>query len=59
MIAAELAKLADYINNFIDYKLEAPFKEKIRQSVSRQSAFMAIKRSYIIENNPEFAELFD
>jgi hypothetical protein len=59
LIAQELAKLEDDINNFTDYQLERPFKDKIKQRLSRKSAFMAIKRTYINDFNPEFTELFD
>lgn len=59
LIAQELSKLEDDINNWMEYDLEKPFKEKIKSRLSRRSAFTAIKRTYISDNYPEFIELFD
>jgi hypothetical protein len=59
LIVKELAKLEEDITNLMNYQLEKPFKDKIKQRLSRQSAFMAIKRTYINDFNPEFTELFD
>jgi HNH endonuclease len=59
LIAEEIAALEDDINNLNTYLLEKPFREKIRKKLSRQSAFFAVKKIYIIENNPELSDLIE
>jgi len=59
LIAAELTELEEEINNLSIYNLEAVFTKRIQKRLSRQSAFTAIKKTFILENYPAFKNLFD
>ena len=59
LIAAELTELEEEIYNLSMYNLENVFTKRIKKRLSRQSAFTAIKKTFISENYPAFKKLFD
>lgn len=58
-IKTEIGILILMINEFEEIKSTESLMEKIREFISRQSAFTAIKKTFISENYPAFKNLFD
>ena len=59
LIATEIAELEDEIYNLYNYQLEKVFTKRIKERLTRQSAFFAIKKTFIQENNPELSDLIE
>jgi HNH endonuclease len=57
-VASQLAELRKKVDDYRDYP-SVENKQKIKDFLSRKSAFTAIKRTLINDFNPEFTELFD
>jgi hypothetical protein len=58
LIAEEIAALEEDISN-LNTVIENVFRKRIAKRLSRQSAFFAIKKTFIQENNPELSELIE
>lgn len=58
LIAEDIAALEEDISN-LNTVIENVFRKRIAKRLSRQSAFFAIKKTFIMENNPELQNLIE